>query len=137
MTKKTTNGQTICRTILEDRKGTDQRIKKTGEEQPQTHQAVAKTRTFHGVARPRAARPLQVTVVENICWLGNMFPLGCKIMEAISIVRACICSCEFTRIWKKMLKTYALQMLTLTFRWVVMANFYLSFFVLCFPSFLH
>ena len=28
-------------------------------------------------------------------------------------------------------------MLTLTFRWVVMANFYLSFFVLCFPSFLH
>ena len=28
-------------------------------------------------------------------------------------------------------------MLTPTFRWVVMANFYLSFFALCFPSFLH
>ena len=75
---------------MEDGKGTDQRIKKTGKEQTQTYQAVAKAGAFHGVARPRAARPLQVTVVENICWLGKMFPLGSKITEAIATVRACV-----------------------------------------------
>lgn len=55
------------------KKGTDCRIKKTGGEQPQTHQTVTKVGTAHGVTRPRVDRPFGAEYLLA----QKIVPLGC------------------------------------------------------------